>query len=282
MNGKQLKNSILQWAIQGKLVEQNPKDEPASKLLERIAELRVIASEAKQSKKNSAKNAVSRIYREGSSWFEQVGSAEPKDITEEIPFDIPESWEWCRLDSLTLLITKGSSPSWQGVKYVDSGILFITSENVGSGCLLLKSPKYLEEKFNLVQERSILKKGDILTNIVGASIGRTAVYTLENANSNINQAVALIRLVDLSISRYLLFLFNSAYLIDQMIGKCVETARPNISLASVSNLLIPLPPLAEQKRIVEKRECGHFLGHGLSLNLVFSDSHLDSFHPNAS
>lgn len=248
MNGKQLKNSILQWAIQGKLVEQNPKDEPASKLLERIA-----AAKNGDAKKKKAAPA-SHIYRENGSWFEQVGNAEPKDITEEIPFEIPESWEWCRLENLTTLITKGSSPSWQGVKYVDEGVLFITSENVGSGCLLLNSPKYLEEKFNSVQERSILKKGDILTNIVGASIGRTAVYTLDLTNSNINQAVALIRLVDQSISQYLLFLFNSAFLVEQMLGKTVETARANISLTSVSNLLIPLPPLAEQKRIVKKLE----------------------------
>ena len=118
----------------------------------------------------------------------------------------------------------------------------------------LKSPKYLEAKFNELQSRSILRKGDLLTNIVGASIGRTAEFNLETDNSNINQAVAVIRLLDKSLNAFLLKLFNSPFVVTQMLGKTVETARPNISLGSVENLLIPLPPLAEQRRIVAKIE----------------------------
>ena len=159
-----------------------------------------------------------------------------------------------RLKDLVTLITKGSSPSWQGVKYVDKGILFITSENVREGFLELSSPKYLEDKFNNLQSRSILKKGDLLTNIVGASIGRTAEFNLNLDNCNINQAVAIIRLLDKSLNSYFLKVLNSTFIIVQMFGKTVETARPNISLSSVENLIVPLPPLAEQHRIVAKIE----------------------------
>ncbi len=132
--------------------------------------------------------------------------------------------------------------------------MFITSENVREGYLDLKSPKYLEAKFNELQSRSILRKGDLLTNIVGASIGRTAEFNFETDNSNINQAVAVIRLLDKSLNAFLLKLFNSPFVVTQMLGKTVETARPNISLGSVENLLVPLPPLAEQRRIVAKIE----------------------------
>ena len=120
MDGKQLKNSILQWAIQGKLVPQNPKDEPAQKLLERIAASRngdvSPWSEAIGSSKNSkkslstslrgakatkqSKNPPSRIYRENGVWYEQIGTATPKDISDEIPFEIPENWAWCRVSQV--------------------------------------------------------------------------------------------------------------------------------------------------------------------------------------
>lgn len=252
MNGKQLKNSILQWAIQGKLVPQDPNDEPASVLLEKIrAEKARLVKEGKLKKKELI---ASNIFKdEDGRWLEIVGK-ETTDVTDVIPFDVPNNWKWVRLKDIVSLITKGSSPSWQGVKYVDGGILFITSENVREGFLDISSPKYLEEKFNNLQSRSILKKGDLLTNIVGASIGRTAEFDLDLDNCNINQAVAIIRLINLSLNAFLLKVFNSPFVIIQMLGKTVETARPNISLGSVENLFIPLPPLAEQHRIVAKIE----------------------------
>ena len=171
-------------------------------------------------------------------------------IDDEIPFEIPVGWEWCRLREITSLISKGSSPSWQGVKYVEQGIPFITSENVREGYIDFSSPKFLERSFNELQSRSILKQGDILTNIVGASIGRTALFDLKYDNCNINQAVAIIRLIDLSINTYVLQVLNTPFFITQMLGKVVETARPNISLGSIENLFIPIPPSAEQKRII--------------------------------
>ncbi len=252
MNAQQLRNSILQQAIQGKLVPQDPADEPASVLLQRIRkEKERLVKESKLKKKDLA---FSNIFKdEEGKWIEIIGT-ETKEITDDIPFDIPIKWEWVRLKELVSLITKGSSPSWQGVKYVETGILFITSENVREGYLDLKSPKYLEAKFNELQSRSILRKGDLLTNIVGASIGRTAEFNLETDNSNINQAVAVIRLLDKSLNAFLLKLFNSPFVVTQMLGKTVETARPNISLGSVENLLVPLPPLPEQRRIVAKIE----------------------------
>ena len=114
--------------------------------------------------------------------------------------------------------------------------------------------KYVERRFNQIESRSILKRGDILLNLVGASIGRSALFDLESA-ANINQAVALIRPIKDNayfLSSYLLHYLNSPVGISEMLGSRVVTAQPNISLSDTRNFLIPLPPLAEQHRIVAK------------------------------
>ena len=159
-----------------------------------------------------------------------------------------------RLQDLCELITKGSSPKWQGVNYIDNnqGVLFITSENVGKYSLILNNKKYLEWKFNEIEPRSILRKNDILMNIVGGSIGRTAIYKLDEV-ANINQAVCLIRIINKHIfTPYLLHFLNSPICIKYMFEKQVDTARPNLSMSNIAKFLIPFPPINEQKRIVKK------------------------------
>ena len=94
----------------------------------------------------------------------------------------------------------------------------------------------------------------MLTNIVGASIGRTALFQEEIDNANINQAVCIIRLIDTTLTQYLLMYLNSSTAIGFMVNKSVESARANLSLTAVTNLMVPLPPLAEQKRIVKRVE----------------------------
>ncbi|MFR6399563.1 restriction endonuclease subunit S [Ruminococcus sp.] len=247
-----LKKSILQEAVQGKLVPQNPDDEPASILLERI---RTEKQELiKQGKIKKSKHESIIVTRDKIPY--EIINGKERCIADEVPFEIPESWEWCRLTELSSVITKGSSPKWQGITYVDekNGILFITSENIGKEKLLMNKAKYVEKKFNDMHSTSILKFGDILTNIVGASIGRTAIYNLNSENSNINQAVCIIRLINLDFRMYIIKFLNSPIAFQMMTNNSVDSARANLSLSSVSNFLIPLPPLAEQKRIVEKIE----------------------------
>ena len=252
---EQLKKSILQEAVQGKLVPQNPKDEPASVLIERIREEKQKLIQEKKIKKD--KNE-SYIFRRDNSHYEKIGNEE-RCIDDEIPFDIPDSWEWVRLNSIVELITKGSSPKWQGINYVENnGILFLTSENVGSFSLLLNKKKFVETKFNDLSPRSILKKNDFLMNIVGASIGRTALFNIEETNANINQATCIIRIIEkyksVELLNYLLIFFNSSICYSYMCNNLVDCARANLSMSNIANFLIPLPPLAEQQRIVEKIE----------------------------
>ncbi len=232
-NVAELKQTILQLAVQGKLVPQDPNDEPASVLLERI------------------KTEKARLVKEG-----KIKKSKSLPPTQEYdkPLILPPNWSWESLGNLAKVITKGSSPKWQGVNYSNSeedGILFITSKNVGNFNLLLDNKTYVENKFNVIEPRSILKQGDILMNIVGASIGRTAIFNL-SVDANINQAVCLIRLIDYVNKDYILYFLNSTLCIDYMFSKQVENARANLSMGNISKFLIPIPPLAEQCRIVEK------------------------------
>ena len=198
-----IKQSILQYAVQGKLVPQNPSDEPASELLKRIkAEKEQLIKDGKIKKEKPL----------------------PPITEDEIPYELPIGWEWVRLRDLTEIITKGSSPSWQGVNYTESKeVLFITSENVGKFKLLLNKIKYVEYKFNEIEPRSILEYNDILMNIVGASIGRTAIFNLENTLANINQATCIIRIIKSfkvdTLLKYLLLFFNSSICSDSRISK---------------------------------------------------------------
>jgi type I restriction enzyme S subunit len=166
---------------------------------------------------------------------------------------IKPEWEMVEIKQLCSLITKGSSPTWQGVNYTDkpNGILFVTSENVGKGELLLDKKKYVEKKFNEIEKRSILKKGDILTNIVGASIGRTAIYDIED-NANINQAVCILRTKkDLVNSIYLTAYLNTDAFVKKLLDGSENNARANVSMGTIGDMKIPLPPLQEQTEVVK-------------------------------
>lgn len=151
------------------------------------------------------------------------------------------------LGELASVITKGASPSWQGVKYVDdtSQTLFVTSENVREGSLDLSAPKYVQNSFNELQKRSVLKKGDVLLNIVGASIGRSAIYDRDDL-ANTNQAVCLIRTTDELDNGFLCNYLNSEEAKAYYSRNQVDVARANLSLKDVRELPVPFAPIAEQ------------------------------------
>ncbi|WP_321827217.1 restriction endonuclease subunit S [Maribacter dokdonensis] len=239
-NIKKLRETVLQLAVQGKLTADwrqqrsliGAEVEDASQLLKRIQEEKAQLIASKKIKKEKALPPIGK---------------------EEIPYELPDGWVWCRLNELTELITKGSSPKWQGVQYVEEGegILFVTSENVGNYNLIWKKKKYVESKFNEIEPRSILKSNDLLMNIVGGSIGRTAIYNIDEL-ANINQAVTIIRLFPKVSYEYFLHFFNSPICISYMYDKQVDNARPNLSMGNIAKFMIPLPSLEEQKAIVKK------------------------------
>ena len=159
-----------------------------------------------------------------------------------------ECKEHKRLEEYANLITKGASPKWQGVDYCEEGTLFVTSENVREGYLDLSKRKYLDNKINEIQPRSMLKRNDILINIVGASIGRATVYDCDEV-ANINQAVALVRVDYSQINQtYLMTFLNSPQAIE-MYGKMKKGgARDNLSLQNIADLQIPVASIDLQNQ----------------------------------
>ena len=117
---------------------------------------------------------------------------EARKMTEIGP--IPESWEVVRVEEYAKTISKGSSPKWQGYDYVKEGILFVRSQNVGNGVMEWRDKTFLPPSWNKQQRRSVLQSEDVLVNLVGASIGRSAVGGPEIEGANCNQAVCFVRL----------------------------------------------------------------------------------------
>ena len=165
--------------------------------------------------------------------------------------EIPESWEVVELGNYSELITKGSSPKWQGFDYCDKGIYFVRSQNVGLGRLESNEIAYLPKEFNKKEKKSILQKNDLLINIVGASIGRAAVADDIVEGGNVNQAVAIARLKQgvepFFVMTFLLTLGGQFQLHKQK----KDIARANLSLQDIKNLLIPLPSVSAQTETVE-------------------------------
>jgi type I restriction enzyme S subunit len=164
-------------------------------------------------------------------------------------------WQNTTIGDVTELVTKGSSPNWQGFDYVEKGIVFVRSQNVGWGNLDLSDVAHLPSSFNLKEKKSILRTDDVLLNIVGASIGRASVATKQVEGGNINQAVSVIR----PSKEHLMPKFLMYYLLSDIAQKLihsqkVDVARANYSLDQIKKMPLHLPPLAIQFSIVAEVE----------------------------
>ena len=245
-----MQKSLLQMAIQGKLVEQRAEEGTAAELLEKI----LAAKNAKGAKKNSRAEPQSRREKKSSALSASQREEIPDD---EKPFDIPESWEWVRLGDISSQITKGTTPRGGNVSYSDKGVGFLRAENIAGLDVLDKSNlKYIDEKTHMgALRRSILQANDILITIAG-TLGRTAIVRDNDLPLNANQAVSMIRLVNAkSVSlKYIVIALNGPMIQRILTKQRKVTAIPNLTLEIIRDCLIPLPPLAEQKRIVTKLE----------------------------
>ncbi|WP_313049005.1 restriction endonuclease subunit S [Atlantibacter subterraneus] len=223
---KKLRELILELAVRGKLVPQDPNDEPASELLKRIAAEK--AELVKQSKIKKQKPL-------------------PEISEDEKPFELPKGWEWVRLGSICSKLTDGSHnpPKDNG-----SGYPMLSSQNIQNGLIDIDNPSRFvcEDGFNKENNRTLIQKGDVLLTIVG-SLGRSAVVT-NNAKFVLQRSVAVLTSGLLSdfLSDYFKSITAQFYFIDNGKG----TAQKGIYLGQLSQMLIPVPSFVEQERIVIK------------------------------
>ncbi len=243
MNGKQLRNSILQWAIQGKLVPQDPNEEPASVLLERIRAEKAKLVKEKKIKKDKNESI---IYRgDDNSYYEKfLATGEVKCIDEEIPFEIPKGWEWSRMGSIGDW-GAGATPAKGNTSYYGGNILWLRTGELNNSIVNDTEIKITDKALKECSLR-MNKAGDVLIAMYGATIGKVAIAGCELTT---NQACCAC--TPIGIFNYYLFYFLMESQVD-FIKKGEGGAQPNISREKLVAHLMPIPPIQEQHRIVER------------------------------
>ena len=243
MDTKALRQKILDLAIRGKLVPQNPNDEPASVLLERIrAEKQQMVKDGKLKAKD-IKNDTVIFLGDDNLHYEKFPDGTVKCIEDEIPFELPEGWEWTRLGNLSSSIQYGLSNSAESQG--THRLLRITDIQDGR-------VNWKDVPFTTIDnaETYLLRKDDIVFARTGATVGKSFLITELPFESVYASYLIRIRLFDCISPSYLYQFFNSHCYWEQITDKSVGVGQPNCNGTSLKELFIPLPPLNEQKRIV--------------------------------
>ena len=243
MDTKALRQKILDLAIRGKLVPQDPSDEPASVLLEHIREQKKQMVKEGKLKAKDIKNDTIIFVGEDNLHYEKFQDGSVKCIEEEIPFEVPEGWEWTRLGNLSSLIQYGLSNSAEAQG--THRLLRITDIQDGK-------VNWKDVPFTTVEnaENYLLRKDDIVFARTGATVGKSFLVTELPFESVYASYLIRIRLFDCISPSYLYQFFNSYCYWEQITDKSVGVGQPNCNGTSLKELFIPLPPLHEQKRIV--------------------------------
>lgn len=229
MNAQDLKNSILQLAIKGKLVEQREEEGTAKELLDKIEAEKKQLIKGGKIKKQKALPAIKE---------------------DEIPFDIPESWEWVRLNQIFNFIDyRGKTPT-----KINSGVVLITASNIKKGFLDFSKADFISEiEYNERQSRGITNKGDILFT-TEAPLGNVAINTLDVASAG-QRAITFQQYGENNfLNELFCYFIQSPYFQFDLINNATGTTAKGIKAARLKELLLPLPPLEQQKRIVAKIE----------------------------
>jgi type I restriction enzyme S subunit len=228
-----LRELILTLAVQGKLVPQDANDEPASELLKKI------------------RAEKDRLIAEG-----KIKRDKPlaEIVEEEKPFGLPKGWEWVRLNSLLQKIGAGSTPLGGREVYVSSGVKFLRSQNVWDDGLRLDSVAYIKPATHEKMSGTVVVANDLLFNITGASIGRCAVVPTDFDEANVSQHVTIVRTVLPALNAFLHKVLVSRHVQQAVMDVQVGVSREGLSIAKLGQFLIPVPPLAEQSRIVTRVE----------------------------
>ena len=243
MDTKKLRQKILDLAIHGKLVPQDPNDEPASVLLERIrAEKEALIKEGKIKRMKKTTTSDTPHY-------------------ENVPFDVPDGWSWCTISDICSKIGSGSTP--RGSNYAEAGIPFFRSQNVYNDGLVYEDIKYIAEDVHKSMIGTEVLPKDLLLNITGGSLGRCAIVPNDFERGNVSQHVCILRTVQI-LPEYLHCFIISDYFSETMILS--GSGREGLPKYSLEAMMLPIPPLSEQRRIVTS------IGRWLSIADILDDN----------
>ena len=244
MTGKQLKNSILQWAIQGKLVPQDPNDEPASVLLEKIrAEKARLIKEGKIKKDKKE----SLIYRgEDNSYYEKFADGKVVCIDDEIPFEVPESWQWERWGNLSYSIQYGyNAPAEEA-----GDIRMVRISDIQDGEVLWATVPFCHINKSEI-DTYLLQKDDILFARTGGTVGKSFLVNDVPYPSIYAGYLIRTRYSNMLSAQYMKYFMECELYWEQLRHGTIATAQPNCNGKTLAKMILPIPPYNEQIRITE-------------------------------
>ncbi|MCI1272923.1 MAG: restriction endonuclease subunit S, partial [Clostridiaceae bacterium] len=242
MNAQQLKNSILQLAVQGKLVPQNNNDEPASELIKRI---KLEKEKLVKEKKIKADKNPSEIFRGSDNLpYEKVGK-ETRCIADEVPFEIPDSWEWVRLGNISII---NGGYAFKSTNFTEEGIRVIRISDFNEQGFV--NNKIVRHKYDDTLAAYLLEPKNILLCMTGGTVGKS--YFIEKLPEKMvtNQRVATIKFLQL-IPEYGNLVILSPH-IQKVISESKNSTNDNISMDTIKDFFVPLPSIEEQIKIVEQ------------------------------
>ena len=243
-----LKKSILQEAVQGKLVPQDPSDEPAEALLERIrAEKQRLIKEGKIKKDKHE----SVIFRRDNSHYEKLDGVE-RCIDDELPFEIPGNWRWCRLGTIAAVLGGKRIPAGRKLTEYNTGHVYIRVSDMTDGGVSTDRLMYVPEDIYPSISRYIINKADVFITVAG-TIGRVGKIPDELDGANLTENAD--RLVLAGVNQdWLIKVLQSGMIQEQIAEATTKVGQPKLAIARIERFLIPLPPLAEQHHIVQRIE----------------------------
>lgn len=226
----QLRSLILDLAIRGQLGTQNEADEPADALLARISEKR-------------ARLITARVVRPATNL---------KPVAEAETFELPRGWSWTRFGNLFSRMGAGSTPTGGAKAYVEVGVMFLRSQNVRNKGLSLDGVARIPRPVHERMSGTWVQGGDILLNITGASIGRSAIVPTDGwTTANVNQHVSVLRPLLPETTEYLHALIISPYFQNLIAASSPGASREGLAIKRMEMFPVPLPPAVEQRRIAE-------------------------------
>ena len=247
---KKTKAKVLDLVIKGKLVPQDPNDEPADKLLEKIRE-----EKEKLIKEGKLKRDKNETYifknSDDNSYYEQI-DGETVCINDDLPFEIPQSWRWCKVDNVTTIKGGKRLPSGQSLLNDKTNHPYLRIVDMKNNTIIDDDIHYISEDVFAKIKQYIITDEDLYITIAG-TIGNVGIIPSKYNNANLTENA--VRVTPLLINKkYLMYLILSNYVHNQFIDKTHHVAMPKLAIERIKGVFVPIPPLFEQSNIINKLE----------------------------